>query len=81
MDFNNIYHVENVSDTIIVNLLLKHGWKVMNVIPEAYWEQPGFQNSTLCYAVGAEKGIFEKYSLNDAMSEYKNHKWSISTDD
>lgn len=53
----------------------------MNVIPEAYWEQPGFQNSTLYYAVGAGKGIFEKYSLNDAMSEYENHKWDISTDD
>lgn len=83
MPFENVYRVETINVTMgteVVNLMLKHGWKLLDISTTAYWDTPQLQTSSSFFVMGATKQIYENYSFHTAQSDYDKHKWDDFTD-
>lgn len=72
MKFENIYHVEEIKvdgSSELVNLLLQHGWKILNIVSDSQWDRYEGNATTSYIIIGASKDVFESYSFKDAKEE------------
>ena len=75
MKLDNVYKVAVVHTDTVVNTLLDHGWKLLEITTNAstddrYVTQGVFQFSEPCFICGATKEIAESYPISKAKERH-----------
>lgn len=75
MDLNDIYKVASVNNDTVANKLLKHGWKLLKIstkssVNDEYSGHGPFQESTICFVLGASKEIANNYPISQATQRH-----------
>lgn len=71
MKLKNVSRVAIVTDEDTANKLLSHGWKLLKVATiastdDCYVTQGVFQDSSICFVLGATKKIANSYPESEA---------------